>query len=114
MFGAPVVVDGFRLIDSRASYGLGLETFALGFPIHFDYAWKTLFNKDWEDQVFAAFGGHSWFREPQFTVWNRVRLLGRRGEAVPRPLSGDAVRRSTTAGPVRTGRFLCTTRRPSP
>ena len=28
-------VSGFRLQDGRASYGLGLETFALGFPIHF-------------------------------------------------------------------------------
>src|SRR5205823_13596746 len=27
-------VSGFRLQDGRASYGLGLETFALGFPIH--------------------------------------------------------------------------------
>ena len=43
--------------------------FALGFPIHFDYSWKTLFNKDWEDLMFAAFGGSSWFREPEFTVW---------------------------------------------
>jgi hypothetical protein len=25
-------IDGFRLIDARASYGIGLETFALGFP----------------------------------------------------------------------------------
>jgi hypothetical protein len=63
------VVDGFRLVDSRASYGIGLETFALGFPIHFDYAWKTLFNKDWEDQLFAAFGGSSRFRKPKFSVW---------------------------------------------
>ena len=40
---------GFRLIDSRASYGFGLETFALGFPMHFDWSWRTLFNKDYED-----------------------------------------------------------------
>ena len=37
---------GFRLVDGRASYGVGLETFALGFPIHFDWSWRTLFNKD--------------------------------------------------------------------
>jgi hypothetical protein len=69
IYGAPRVVDGFRLVDSRASYGIGLETFALGFPIHFDYAWKTLFNKDWEDQLFAAFGGSSRFRKPKFSIW---------------------------------------------
>ena len=45
--------SGFRLVDSRASYGLGLETFALGFPIHFDWSWRTLFNKDWEDYIYS-------------------------------------------------------------
>jgi WD40 repeat protein len=69
IYGQPVTVSGLRLVDSRASYGLGLETFALGFPIHFDYSWKTLLNKDWEDQLFAAYGGHSWFRKPKFSVW---------------------------------------------
>jgi len=69
IYGAPTTVSGLRLIDARASYGIGLETFALGFPIHFDYAWKTLFNKDWEDLKFAAFGGSSRFRDPKFTVW---------------------------------------------
>jgi outer membrane protein assembly factor BamA len=69
VYGDPVVIDGLRLVDSRASYGLGLETFALGFPIHFDYSWRTLLNKKWEDQVFAAYGGSSWFRKPKFTVW---------------------------------------------
>ena len=38
--GVPRQVSGFRLVDSRASYGIGLETFALGFPIHFDWSWK--------------------------------------------------------------------------
>src|SRR3954447_20227026 len=47
-------VSGFRLQDGRASYGLGLETFALGFPIHFDWSWRTLMNKGWEDVVFAC------------------------------------------------------------
>ena len=69
IYGLPTPVSGLRLIDARASYGLGLETFALGFPIHFDYSWKTLFNKDWEDLKFAAFGGSSAFRDPKFTVW---------------------------------------------
>ena len=33
------------------------KTFALGFPIHFDWSWRTLFNKQWEDALFAANGG---------------------------------------------------------
>ena len=69
IYGVPTPVSGLRLVDARASYGLGLETFALGFPIHFDYSWKTLFNKDWEDLKFAAVGGSRAFRDPKFTVW---------------------------------------------
>ena len=88
IYGAPVVVDGLRLVDARASYGIGLETFALGFPIHFDWAWKTLFNKDWEDALFAAVRrkrrvpqaevlGLDWVRlliDRQFTVHGPPRL----------------------------------------
>ena len=69
IFGAPTLVSGFRLKDSRASYGMGLETFALGFPIHFDWSWRTLFNQNWEDVVFAADGGSTAFRKPKFSVW---------------------------------------------
>jgi hypothetical protein len=69
VYGEPTVVKGLRLVDARASYGLGLETFALGFPVHFDWSWKTLLNKDWEDLRFAAFGGSSAFRKPKFTLW---------------------------------------------
>jgi outer membrane protein assembly factor BamA len=69
IYGDPVPIDGFRLVDARASYGVGLETFALGFPIHFDWAWKTLFNKDWEDQLFRPFGGSDEFRKVKFSVW---------------------------------------------
>ena len=32
VFGEPRPITGFRLVDSRASYGVGLETFALGLP----------------------------------------------------------------------------------
>ena len=35
-------IEGFRLVDARASYGIGLETFALGFPVHFDWSYRTL------------------------------------------------------------------------
>ncbi len=57
----------------------GLETFALGFPIHFDWSWRTMFNRDYEDVVFAYpaavdgdFGpnaGSTWFRKVRFSVW---------------------------------------------
>jgi hypothetical protein len=69
VYGAPVLIEGFRLMDARASYGVGLQTFALGFPVHFDWAWKTLFNKNWEDVQFSLNGGSSEFRKPKFSVW---------------------------------------------
>jgi hypothetical protein len=69
VFGEPKAVSGFRLIDGRASYGISLETFALGFPIHFDWSWRTLFNKDYEDVVYGLYGGSGWWRKPQFSVW---------------------------------------------
>ena len=67
--GDPVTVTGFRLRDGRASYGIGLETFALGFPIHFDWSWRTLFNRSWEDILFSGSGGSAAFRKPRFQVW---------------------------------------------
>ena len=76
VFGSPVTVSGMRFVDARASYGISLATFALGFPVHFDWSWKTLLNKQWEDIVFgpnaAAEGmssGSAWFRKPKFTMW---------------------------------------------
>jgi len=69
IFGAPQMVSGFRLVDGRASYGIGLETFALGFPIHLDWSWKTLFNKNWEDLRFADTGGSAAFRKSRFQFW---------------------------------------------
>ena len=69
IYGPDVTVHGFRLHDGRASYGIGLETFALGFPIHFDWAWRTLFNEQWENVAFYQSGGSRLFREPQFAVW---------------------------------------------
>ena len=67
--GPEQTISGFRLKDGRASYGVGLETFALGFPIHFDWSWRTLFNRSWEDVLFASSGGSSAFRKPRFAVW---------------------------------------------
>ena len=69
VFGDPITVSGFRLVDARASYGIGLQTFALGFPVHFDWSWRTLFNQSWEDVVFAQQGGSATFRKPRFQVW---------------------------------------------
>ncbi len=69
VLGSPVLVQGFRLLDARASYGIGLQTFALGFPLHFDWSWRTLFNKEWEDVTFAQQGGSAVFRKPRFQVW---------------------------------------------
>jgi hypothetical protein len=76
ILGPPTTITGLRLVDGRASYGLGLETFALGFPIHFDWSWRTLLNKSWEDYVFsyeANFNGETsgsrWFRKPKFSIW---------------------------------------------
>ncbi|MDP1569931.1 MAG: hypothetical protein Q8L86_08000 [Vicinamibacterales bacterium] len=69
VFGEPRVISGFRLVDARASYGISLQTFALGFPIHFDWSWRTLFNRAWEDVVFAREGGSETFRKPRFSIW---------------------------------------------
>src|SRR6185369_2960278 len=68
-FGPTQTVAGFRLVDGRASYGFGLESFILGFPMHFDFSWKTLFNQQWEDIVFASTGGHGPFRRMKFSFW---------------------------------------------
>jgi hypothetical protein len=66
---APVLrtVNGFHLVDSRASYGIGLETFALGFPVHFDWSYRTMLNKGYEDLRFT--GGSAAFRKPRFAAW---------------------------------------------
>ena len=75
IYGPPASIGGLKLLDGRASYGLGLETFALGFPIHFDWSWRTLLNKDYEDYIFAYQGitegmsGSKWFRKPRFSMW---------------------------------------------
>lgn len=75
VYSQPRTISGFRLVDGRASYGVGLETFLLGFPVHFDWSWRTLFNRDWEDALFSVQGalegkrGSDWFREPRFSFW---------------------------------------------
>ena len=68
VYDPPVTVNGFRLADARASYGIGLETFVLGFPMHFDWSWRTMFNQDWEDAVFGTAAAAEW-RKPRFQFW---------------------------------------------
>ena len=79
VYGPELAIRGLRLVDGRASYGIGLQSFLLGFPMHFDWSWKTLFNRGWEDAYFAlpAFladpsgftTGSDWFRRMRFTWW---------------------------------------------
>jgi len=67
VYGDPITVTGFRLVDSRASYGFGLETFVLGFPIHFDWSWRTMFNTTWENLVYGSQAAS--FRKVRFGFW---------------------------------------------
>ncbi len=69
VYGDPILVDGFRLVNTRASYGIGLQTFALGFPIHFDWSWRTMLDRGQEDITYAQVGGSVPFRRVKFTVW---------------------------------------------
>ena len=69
ILGPAIPVDGLRLVDGRGSYGISLSTFALGFPLHFDWSWRTLFNREWEDVTFHLQGGSEEFRRAKFTMW---------------------------------------------
>jgi len=69
IYGPPQTITGFRLKDSQASYGIGLESSLLGLPMHFDWSYKTLFNKQWENNIYAASGGSANFRQPKFSFW---------------------------------------------
>jgi len=68
VYGDPVYVNGFRLKDARASYGIGVQTFVLGLPMHFDWAWRTMFNKTWEDAYFGPAAAAEW-RKARFQFW---------------------------------------------
>jgi outer membrane protein assembly factor BamA len=72
----PFPVSGFRLVDARASYGIGLQSLLLGFPMHIDWSWRTLFNRNWEDMRFlfeaiqtGSPSGSDWFRKVKFAFW---------------------------------------------
>jgi acetyl-CoA synthetase len=68
-YGDPVAITGFRLVDGRASYGIGVETMALGFPIHFDWSWRTLFNEEWENALFGSYVNAEAWRKARFQFW---------------------------------------------
>jgi outer membrane protein assembly factor BamA len=68
IFDNPVTVSGFRLQDARASFGIGLETFIIGLPLHFDWAWRTTFNRGWEEYLYGAQGASDW-RKARFSFW---------------------------------------------
>ena len=56
-------------MDARASYGVSLQTFALGFPVHFDWSWRTCSTgsgKTWSMRRPAAAPE---FRKVKFTMW---------------------------------------------
>lgn len=76
VYGAATPISGFRFVDSRASYGISLSTMAIGFPLHFDWSWRTLMNRGWEDIVYyqnaiadGMSSGSAWLRKPKFTMW---------------------------------------------
>jgi len=69
VFGQPILVSGNRFVNAKASYGISLSTMALGFPVHFDWSWKTLMNKDWENVVYSLNGGSEAFRKVKFSLW---------------------------------------------
>ena len=76
---------------------MGLETFLLGFPIHFDWSWKTLFNKDWEDIAFSYLGGSDGVPQAALPGLDRVRLLGpsrRQGQKGKKTVEGSKARTS--------------------
>ena len=52
--GDPIDLSGPRLVNGRASYGFSLQSFLLGFPMHFDFSWRTLFNRNYEDAIFRS------------------------------------------------------------
>jgi hypothetical protein len=79
-FDPPQAISGIRLLDARASYGIGLQSFMLGFPMHFDWSWKTMFNKSYEDLLFRSCAQTSFarvecgpdgnsFRNVKFDFW---------------------------------------------
>jgi hypothetical protein len=56
LFGEPV--EGFHLVDGRGSYGMGLQFFFLGYPLHFDWTKLTDFKvsaRQWKFDFWVGF-----------------------------------------------------------
>ena len=47
--------------------GFGVETFVLGLPMHFDWAWRTTFNKAW--RTCTRRGRRAEWRKVRFQFW---------------------------------------------
>jgi WD40 repeat protein len=56
IFGEPV--DGFHLVDGRASYGMGIQLFFLGYPMHFDWSKGTDFKNSSNNWRFDFWVGY--------------------------------------------------------
>jgi Tol biopolymer transport system component len=56
LFGEPV--EGFHLVDGRASYGVGLQVFFLGYPLHFDWTKLTDFKVSSQNWKFDFWIGY--------------------------------------------------------
>jgi WD40-like Beta Propeller Repeat len=56
IFGEPV--DGFHLVDGRASFGFGLQVFFLGYPLHFDWTKFTDLKQVSENWEFSFWIGY--------------------------------------------------------
>ena len=75
----PCRSSGLRLVDGRASYGISLSTLALGFPVHFDWSWRTLMNKEWEDVHVPPRGGSDDVPQAEVHDVDWLRLVKRSG-----------------------------------
>jgi hypothetical protein len=51
-------VDGFHLVDGRASYGMGIQLFFLGYPMHFDWSKGTDFKNSSNNWRFDFWVGY--------------------------------------------------------
>ena len=76
VLGPPTTIRGCACWTAAPPTASASRPSRSGFPIHFDWAWRTLLNKGWEDYVYsyqAALDGESsgsnWLRKPKFSIW---------------------------------------------
>ena len=82
VYGPPQTITGLRLVDGRASYGIGLETFALGFPDPLRLGVADALQQglgrlriSYNAIVDGESSGSHWLRKPKFSGLDRLRLL---------------------------------------